>query len=54
LANSKDKINKYKTPKFQIIFKLKNKDKEVIDEKKTNSILLKDSLMIYDNELIKL
>ena len=45
LSNSKEKINKYKTPKFQIIFRLKNK---------SNSIFLKDSLMFYENELIKL
>ena len=54
MAKSKDKINKYKTPKFQILFRLYNKSKKLIDERKTNSILLKDSLMIYDNELIKL
>ena len=54
LSNSKEKINKYKTPKFQIIFRLKNKSKKVIDERKTNSIFLKDSLMFYENELIKL
>ena len=32
---------------------LYNKSKKLIDERKTNTIQLKDSLMIYDNELIK-
>ena len=54
MAKSKEKINKYKTPKFQILFRLYNKSKKLIDERKTNTIQLKDSLMIYDNELIKL
>ncbi len=54
VVKTKEKLQKYKTPQFEIIIRLLDKEKKIIKEKKTDPIPLQDSLMFYQNEFIKL